>query len=203
MKKKIGIALLVIIPFISIVAIIMFRGAVSPTNEEILKDLRDINCYETKVEYIIKNDKGIERENTTQYYLKDNGARIDFDEGVSKIYKEDGITVKDNVSNSEYTVDNSMDIVHSLAFLNKILSCPVINDSLKEGQEEWGETIYIQMDVELFFNNEHLDTARIFIDKNQKVPIGIIVYDKNGNDSVRIIYDQFKSLKEIDQNLLM
>ena len=203
MSKKIIIALLVIIPFISIVAIIMFRGAISPTNEEILSELKNINCYETKVEYIIKNDKGKEREDTKQYYLKDNGVRVDFGEDVSKIYKESGIVVKDNKSGSEYTIDNNMDIVHSLAFLNKILSCPVIDGSLKEGQEEWGDTIYIQMDVELFLDNEHLNTARIFIDKNQQVPIGIIVYDKNGNDSVRIIYEQFKKLNEIDQNLLM
>ena len=203
MKKKIKIALLLIIPFVSIVAIIMFRGTMLPTNEEILSDLRDINFYETKVEYIIKNDKGEERENTNQYYLKNNGVRVDFNKELTKIYKDNGICVKDNILKSEYNIDSSMDILHSLAFINKILSYPVINGTLKEGQEEWGNRIYIQMDVELFLDNEHLNIARVFIDKKSKTPIGIIVYDKEGNDSVRIIYEDFKEVKSIDENLLM
>lgn len=203
MKKKIKIALLFIIPFISILIIVMFRGVVLPTNEEILSQLKDINSYETKVEYIIKNDKGEERENTTQYYLKNNGVRVDFNDELTKIYKDNGICVKDNILKSEYNIDNNMDILHSLAFVNKILSYPVINGTLKEGQEEWGERIYIQMDVELFLDNEHLNTARVFIDKKEKTPIGIIVYDKEGNDSVRIIYEDFREVKNIDKDLLM
>ena len=203
MKKKIKIALLFIIPFISILIIVMFRGVVLPTNEEILSQLKDINSYETKVEYIIKNDKGEERENTTQYYLKNNGVRVDFNDELTKIYKDNGICVKDNILKSEYNIDNNMDILHSLAFVNKILSYPVINGTLKEGQEEWGERIYIQMDVELFLDNEHLNTARVFIDKKEKTPIGIIVYDKEGNDSVRIIYEDFREVTNIDKDLLM
>ena len=94
-----------------------------------------------------------------------------------------------------------MDILHSLAFINKILSYPLKSDSIKEGQEEWGDKIYIQVDTELFLNNEHFNSARIFINKKTKIPIGIIVYDKDGNDSVRIIYEDFKIVKEIDENL--
>lgn len=92
-----------------------------------------------------------------------------------------------------------MDILHSLAFMNKILSYPLKSDSIKEGQEEWGDKIYIQVDTELFLENEHFNTARIFINKKTKTPIGIIVYDKNGNDSLRIIYDDFKEVKGFDK----
>ena len=59
------------------------------------------------------------------------------------------------------------------------------------------------MDVELFLDNEHLNTARVFIDKKEKTPIGIIVYDKEGNDSVRIIYEDFREVKKKDKDLLM
>ena len=37
-----------------------------------------------------------------------------------------------------------------MAFINKILSYPLKSDSIKEGQEEWGDKIYIQVDTELF-----------------------------------------------------
>lgn len=201
MKKKIIITLLLVIPFISIFLVIIFRGILSPNNEEIIRDLKNIKCYETKVEYIVKNSKGEEREDTVQYYSKDEGVRIEFDDGKVKLYKSDGLHVKDNSYADEYVIENDMDILHSMAFMNKILSYPLKSNSIKEGQEEWGDKIYMQVDTELFLNNEHFNSARIFINKKTKVPIGIIIYDKDGNDSVRIIYEDFKSVKDIDENL--
>ena len=201
MKKKIIITLLLIVPFISIFLVVIFRGVLSPNNEEIIRDLKNIKCYETKVEYIVKNSKGEEREDTVQYYSKDEGVRIEFDDGKVKLYKSDGLHVKDNSYADEYVIENDMDILHSMAFMNKILSYPLKSNSIKEGQEEWGDKIYMQVDTELFLNNEHFNSARIFINKKTKVPIGIIIYDKDGNDSVRIIYEDFKIVKEIDENL--
>lgn len=202
MKKKILIILLLLIPFVSILMVISFRGFVMPTNEEIIKELKEVPFYETKVEYIIKNDRGEEREETLQYYSKDDGARIDFGEDRTKIYKNDEILIKDNISNSEYTIESKMDILHSLAFMNKILSYPIREGSLIEGQEEWGDVVYLQFDVELFLDNEHLNSARVFVDKKNKTPIGIIIYDNEGKDSLRIIYKDFKKVKQIDENLL-
>lgn len=201
MKKKIIISLLLLIPFISIVLIIIFRVNFLPDNEDIIRNLKNIKCYETKVEYIVKNSKGEEREETIQYYSNEEGVRIDFEDGKTKVYKEDGIHVKDSADSNEYVIDEGMDILHSLAFMNKILSYPLKSDSIKEGQEEWGDRIYIQVDTELFLGNEHFDTARIFINKKTKTPIGIIVYDKAGNDSLRIIYDDFKEVKEINKEI--
>lgn len=201
MKKKIIITLLLIIPFISIFLVVIFRGILSPDNEEIIRDLKNIKCYETKVEYIVKNSKGEERESTVQYYSKEEGVRVEFDDDKVKIYKSDGIHVKDNSSTGEYVIESDMDILHSMAFMNKILSYPLKSDSIKEGQEEWGDKIYIQVDTELFLDNEHFNSARIFINKKTKTPIGIVIYDKDGNDSVRIIYEDFKVVKEVDENL--
>lgn len=202
MKKKIIISLLLIIPFISILLVVIFRGMFMPNNEEIIRELKNIKCYETKVEYIIRNSKGEEREETVQYYSKDEGVRVEFKDDKVKIYKADGIHVKDEESNSEYVIESDMDILHSMAFMNKILSYPLKSDSIEEGQEEWGDKIYIQVDTELFLNNEHFNTARIFINKKTRTPIGIIIYDKDGNDSVRIIYDDFRVVKEFDEDLL-
>ena len=201
MKKKIIITLLLIIPFISIFLVVIFRGILSPSNEDIIRDLKNIKCYETKVEYIVKNSKGEERESTVQYYSKEEGVRVEFDDDKVKLYKSDGIHVRDNSSTGEYVIESDMDILHSMAFMNKILSYPLKSDSIKEGQEEWGDKIYIQVDTELFLNNEHFNSARIFINKKTKTPIGTVIYDKDGNDSVRIIYEDFKIVKEVDDDL--
>lgn len=202
MKKKIIIAVLLLIPFISILLVIVFRGLILPTNEEIIKSLKNIKHYEANVEYIIKNSMGEEREDTKQYYSKDKGVRVEFGDDIVKIYKNDGIRVIDNISKSDYVIDKGLDVLHPLAFMNKILSFPVKTDSLKQDQEEWGDTVYIQLDLELFLDNEHLNVARLFVDKKNKTPIGIIVYNNNGEDTLRIVFKDFKKVKQIDDSLL-
>ena len=129
-------------------------------------------------------------------FVSDDGTII-----TPAIDKNDNIYVKDSLDDSEYVLDEGMDMLHSLAFMNKILSYPLKSNSIKEGQEEWGDEIYIQVDTELFLENEHFDTARIFINKKTKTPIGIIVYDKEGNDSLRIIYYDFKKVKGFDESI--
>ena len=111
MKKKIIISLLLIIPFISIVLVIIFRAKFLPNNEDIIRELKNIKCYETKVEYIIKNTKGEEREDTIQYYSSEDGVRIEFEDEKVKVYKEDGIHVKDSSDSNEYVIDEGMDIL--------------------------------------------------------------------------------------------
>ena len=86
--------------------------------------------------------------------------------------------------------------------MKNLLSYPIEEGSIKEGQEEWGEKIYIELNLELFLENDHLDKAKVFIDKKEKTPIGAIIYDKEGNDRLRIIYKNFEKLKEIDNDLL-
>lgn len=202
MKKKLLLILMVCIPIISIILVILFRATAEPTNEEIIKSLKEIKCYSTRVEYIIKNTRGEEREETTQYYSKDIGGRIDFGEDRSKIYKDNKVIVKDGISNKEYTMENDMDEIHSLAFLNKLLSYPIDENGIKEGQEEWGDTAYIEFTCEVFLKNDHLDKVKIFIDKQEKTPIGAIIYDKDGKDRIRIVYRDFEKLKQLDSGLL-
>jgi outer membrane lipoprotein-sorting protein len=200
MKRKILLGLLVSIPVIFIILIIIFRLTAEPSNEEIIESLRNIKNYTTKVEYTIKNSRGEETEETTQYYSIELGGRIDFGEDRTKIYKEDKIFVKDYISNKEYEIEKDMDNFHYLALMNQLLSSPIMDD-IKEGQEEWGDTEYLEFNCELFLQNEHLDKIKVFIDKNNEVPIGAIIYDKEGNDRVKIIYKNFEKLKEIDKGL--
>lgn len=202
MKKKLLLMLLVSIPVILIILVILFRITAEPTNEEIIKSLKEIKAYKTEVEFVVKNSRDEERQDTIQYFKKDVGGRIDFGEDRTKIYKEDMILVKDNISNKEYTVEDKLDELYSISFLNKLLSCPIDNDGIKEGQEEWGETEYIVFTSELFLKNDNLDKIKIFIDKQKKAPIGAIIYDKNNKDRVRIVYRNFQKLKDLDEELL-
>lgn len=201
MKKKLLKILLVSIPIILIALIVIFRLTAEPSNEEIIMGLRNIKNYTTKVDYLIVNSRGEETEETIQYFSKDFGGRIDFGEDRIKIYKDDKILIKDSISNKEYETEEDMDKFHSIAFMDKLLEYPIIDGKIKEGQEEWGEREYIEFTSELFLDNEHLDKVRIFIDKNEEIPIGAIIYDKDGRDKVKIVYKEFKELKNQEENL--
>jgi len=201
MKKKILTILLVLLPLISIILVVVYRLTAEPSNIEVIDSLKNIQMYKADVEYIIKNSRGVERETTTHYYSTQYGRRIDFGEDRSKIYLDDKIIVKDNISEKTYEVEEEVDVFHSIAFLDILLSSPITSNEIKLGKEEWGETEYIQIDCDLFLSNDHLDSVKIFIDKNNKTPIGAIVYDKEGIEKVRIVYKNFEKLKEIEEGL--
>lgn len=202
MKKKLLLGLLVSIPIILIVLVIIFRVTAEPTNEEIIESLKGIKAYKTEVEFIVKNSRDEERQDTIQYYKKDIGGRIDFGTDRTKIYKAGSILVKDNIANKEYTMEESMDELYSLSFVDKLLSYPIDNEGINEGQEEWGDTEYIVFTSELFIKNDSLNKIKIFIDKQEKTPIGAIIYDKDNKDRVRIVYRNFEKLKDLDEGLL-
>lgn len=202
MKKKLLLGLLVSIPIILIILVILFRVTAEPTNEEIIESLKGIKAYKTEVEFILKNSRDEERQDTIQYYKKDIGGRIDFGTDRTKIYKNDSILVKDNIANKEYEMEEGMDELYSLSFLNKLLSYPIDNEGINEGQEDWGDTEYIVFTSELFLKNDNLNKIKIFIDKQEKTPIGAIIYDKDNKDRVRIVYRNFEKLKDLDEGLL-
>ena len=202
MKKKLLLMLLVSIPIILITLVIVLRMTAEPNNDEIIKSLKEIKAYKTEIEFVIKNSRDEERQEAIQYYKKDVGGKIEFGEDRSKIYKDGMILVKDNISNKEYSINDSINDLYSLSFLNKLLSYPINNKGIEDGQEEWGETEYIVFTSELFLKNDNLDKVKIFIDKQKKIPIGAIIYDKKDNDRVRIVYRNFEKLKEIDEELL-
>ena len=202
MKKKLLLGLLVAIPIILIILVILFRVTAEPTNEEIIESLKGIKAYKTEVEFIVKNSRDEERQDTIQYYKKDIGGRIDFGTDRTKIYKNDSILVKDNIANKEYEMEEGMDELYSLSFLNNLLSYPIDNEGINEGQEDWGDTEYIVFTSELFLKNDNLNKIKIFIDKQEKTPIGAIIYDKDNKDRVRIVYRNFEKLKDLDEGLL-
>jgi outer membrane lipoprotein-sorting protein len=202
MKKKLLLGLLVSIPIILILLVILFRVTAEPTNEEIIESLKGIKAYKTEVEFIVKNSRDEERQDTIQYYKNEIGGRIDFGTDRTKIYKDGSILVKDNIANKEYTMEDSMDELYSLSFVNKLLSHTIDNEGISEGQEEWGDTEYIVFTSELFLKNDNLNKIKIFIDKQEEIPIGAIIYDKENKDRVRIVYRNFEKLKDLDEELL-
>ena len=48
----------------------------------------------------------------------------------------------------------------------------------------------------------YFNKATIFIDKKNRVPIGIVVYDRQDKCVLKIIYEKFEEVEKIDDTLL-
>ncbi|MBE6047688.1 MAG: hypothetical protein E7213_04660 [Clostridium sp.] len=196
-KDKKYILLLLLIPFISIIMVIAFRNVYNPTNEEIIDKLKDAKMYSCTVKYLVNNDKGEYEEQSKLYYCKDKGMRIEFENDRVKIYKDGFISMNDR--GYEYQIDENLDKVYPLAFMNSILSNNIVK--IQEGSEEWGDAKYIEVEIELPFKNNHMNFAKLYINKNTKSPIITKIYDMNNKEKMQIIYDDFKYLDKINDEL--
>lgn len=197
LKKIKWVLLILLIPFISILLIIQFRHVYIPTNEEIVEYIVNGNGYTTKAEYIIINSRGVYNEETSMYYSKDNGMRLEYGEDRIKIYKDGIINIKE--SDYKYEVDGDFDSLYPMGFVQNILTYKI--NEIYEGSEEWGEIKYIEVNVDIPSKNKHISKAKIYINKEDKAPIITKIYDDEGNERVIIKYKEFEYLREIDKNL--
>lgn len=199
-NNKLLISGLIIVPLIIISVIIICRHVVVPTNEEIMDNLMNLKCYSSTVEYEFKNEKLDYKEKTKQYYDKEKGVRIEFnDEGDRvKVYKGGEIKVQDN--EDEYSLDKDMDIIYPLAFLENIFS----NSNSKDIQEikpEWSDEIYLKINIEYNCKNKHLNNAEFYVNKNTGAPVLLKIYDVNKKERIILKYTDFKEEKQLEDEL--
>ncbi|MBD7911121.1 MULTISPECIES: germination lipoprotein GerS-related protein [Clostridium] len=196
-KKNNILLFLLIIPFISIILVIIFRHLYYPTNEEILESVKNAKSYSSKVEYIIKNTKGEYKDEANIYYFKERGMRIEFGQERVKIYKDGYINMNDN--GDEYKIDGDLDEVYTLAFTSNLLSNEIKN--VEENAEEWGDIKYLEVEIALPFKNSHMNSAKLYINKKDKSPMVTKVYDINGDEKLTIVYKDFRYTEEMDTEL--
>jgi len=196
-KFKKWVMLVLLIPFISIIIVIIFRHSYFPTNDEIIEEVKSAENYTSKVEYKIKNSRGEYKENTDIYYSKEHGMKIEFEENRVKYYNSGSINIKD--SGYEYEFKGDFDQLYPLAFTSNLLSNKI--QYIEEGSEEWGDGQFIEVSIELPFKNNHMAYAKLYINKKDKVPIVAKVYDINDEERLTIVYREFEYLKKYDENL--
>jgi len=197
LKRIKWVLLILLVPFISILLIIQFRHIYVPTNEEIVEAVVNAKGYSTKAEYIINNSRGEYRDKTSMYYSREDGMRLEYGEDRTKIYKNGIISIEEN--DYKYELNGDFDLLYPLGFVQNILGYEI--KDIKEGSEEWGEMKYLEIDVDIPSKNKHISKAKIYINKEDKVPILTKIYDDENNERVMIIYKEFEYLKEIDKNL--
>lgn len=200
-KSKMLLSTLLLIPVITILAIVLFRKMLIPTNDEIINNVKNIKEYSTGVEYSFKNSRGEIKELTTQYYSSNKGLRIEFgqDKKTVKVYNGGQIQVKD-FNGEEFQLDENMDVIYPLASINNIFSTKIIGE-IKEIPKEWDDGNYLEVNLKYDMNNKHFEEGKFYIDKKTKSPILLKIFDINGVERVIITYKDFKIEKNLSDEL--
>lgn len=193
------IFLLLLIPFVSIILVIIFRHNYYPSNEEIIENVKNTNAYMANAKYTIENSRGKYEENTKIYYSKNYGMRIEFGTDRIKLYRDSTIDMTDK--GDKYELDGQFDKLYPLAFINELLSNNI--QEIREGAEEWGDTKYLEITLNLPYKNNHMTSAKLYINKEDNTPIIAKIRDINGEDRVTIAYTDFKYMKELDKSLFL
>lgn len=199
--KKLIIGILIFMPIVITFFVILFRAVVTPSNERIISDLKNIKYYSSRVNYVFTNSKSQFEEDTIQYYNFDKGTRIEFkdENGRVKVYKGGEIKVEEN-REEEYILNRNIDIIYPLAFLENIMS-NLENAQFEEVKNEWSDTIYLKANIIYNVNNKHLSKAEFFVDKNKGVPVLLKILDDNDKERITITYKDFKKEKSLNDNL--
>ncbi|EKQ50425.1 MULTISPECIES: germination lipoprotein GerS-related protein [unclassified Clostridium] len=200
-NKMLLMGIIILIPILVISLVILCRHAITPSNEDIVKELKNTKCYSSEVEYVFKNLKSQFQENTMQYYSFDKGSRIEFQDSSNrvKVYKGGEIKVEGD-DNEDYTLDKNIDVIYPLAFIENILSNYQVDD-VKEVKSEWGEGVYLQVNIEYNSKNKHLNKAEFYIDKSKRVPVLLKILDDNDKERIVITYKNFKEEKNLSNDL--
>lgn len=188
LKKKIKLGFIVLIPIIVIGIIICFRNAFLLSNEEIIEKVRNLDQYETIIEYTITNARGEYVEKAQLHCSKEHSPKMEFGDRLAKTYNKDSITMKYK-DGKEYNLEKDTDSFYSLAIMSELFKNPI--KEVKEESVEWGELEYLKVNIDILSKNNHLDKAILYINKQEKIPMLIKIFDINGKERVKIEYRDF------------
>lgn len=201
LKKRVILSIILMTsPIIIISAIIFGRKMITPTNEDVLNKLKNIRMYSCDVSYTFKNIRDEFKEETKQYYRFDKGSRIEFKDYYKRIKVYNGSEIKVEENDNKYTLDKNLDIIYPLAFIENIMSNEM-SSNVSELEEEWGDREYLKVNIQYSNNNKYLSKGEFYIDKKQKIPVMLIIFDANDKERVLIEYKNFKYEKILNENL--
>ncbi|WP_244833964.1 germination lipoprotein GerS-related protein [Clostridium sp. BJN0001] len=200
-KRNVPKIVLLMIPIIIISCIIISRKMVTPSDSEIVNNLKNVENYSCSAEYTFKNSRSEYKEMTKQFYSRKYGSRIEFDDLYKrvKVYNGTEIKIKD-INDENFKIDSDIDCVYPLAFMNNFF----MDDKeveLNEIQPEWADKMYIEAKINYNSKNSYFYVAKLYIDKNTKSPEMLIITDENKNERIIIRYTNFKIEKELDSDL--
>lgn len=191
MKRKNVITLVAIISgvLILILGVLVIKGRNNKVYDEhhVVERLNEIKAYTSEVTIKVINDKESNVYEGTQRYLKGVGYRLDLNDDRSFIFKGEDISVKDNESTRQYTLDKNFDEVFKYGFIGEYIRLIYTNEELEFKKETINDKEYFVITTLIPGSNNNLYEGSMYYDIAEYKPYKIIIYDNKHNE--RIIYN--------------
>ncbi len=200
MKKSFVTVLLFLIIFLpSIYFAACKKDKVSP--EYTIEYLKSLKTYSCKATYITKNGRDETKQICKQYYDSSEGYRLEIENKIVQIYKDDKIQVHDIKNDVNYTLDKEFDELYRLGFLGEFIRLMYSNEEAKTFCKNFEGKTYVVVELIVPGGNRNINKAVMYIDGNTYVPQILKIYDVRGSERVEVIYENFITGEELDKNL--
>lgn len=206
MKRKNVITLVAIIGgvLILILGVLVIKGRNNKVYDEhrVIEILNEIKAYTSEVTIKVINDKESNVYEGTQKYLKDVGYRLDLNDNRSFIFKGEDISVKDNESTRQYTLDKNFDEVFKYGFINEYIRLIYTNEELEFKKEAINDKEYFVITTLIPGSNNNLYEGSMYYDIAEYKPYKTIIYDNKHNERIIYNYKNFSwTDKDSDMNI--
>lgn len=196
--KKISIMLFL---FLFLFTITLSAGcAKKSTSVDTVKYLKNLGTYTCNVKISIINSKGTIEYCGKEFYNSKYGSLLKLQEGRNYLYKGSNITVLDKELGIAYSMDESQDLTFRLSFLNYFFTYLYSSDNnaVKEKTVDQKE-LYVT--VEIPEHNDNLSKGTLYIDSSKKVPIKLIIFDKDGQQRVIYTFTSFTPSVSVNKDI--
>lgn len=181
-----------------------------PTNEEVYyeiqKKLSTMESYQciAKIQ-VINQDQ--EREYIFQQSFKGpNQYRLEVlsPEGLKgnlTLYNGKTAWLRHPAINQTWKIDNFQQSPEQLMFIGYFLRNYVTSKESKFEIESFEGEDYLVMETKIPGGNYYFDHQKLWVDKKQKVPVKLYVYDEKNSVCFRVYYENFEYNPKLEDNL--
>lgn len=153
--------------------------------------LKDLDSYSSDVDITIINDKQTINYSGKQIYSKKNGYRFEINGERVLLYIGDKVYVKDLISSSKYSTDESMNDLYRLTFIRKYIELLYTNEEIKNKMINLQGKNYQIIELEIPGTNRNLNKAELYIDLDNLIPEKLVILDINSKANVTVVYKNF------------
>lgn len=194
-----------VIWIVSILCIVLCFGGckerIQP-EKKVVKYMENLKNYSCDVEYTFKNEKDEDEYVAKQYYMKDEGYRLDLGEDRINIYKDDHIYVEDKKAEKKYEVIKEFDEVYKYTFLNEIVDLTSHPESKVYAEDiEESDKHYVVIQFIIPSTNRNIAKGELYMNSLTLKPEVEKIYDLKGEERVEIRFNDFIANEDMEKEL--
>ncbi|MFD3155720.1 germination lipoprotein GerS-related protein [Haloimpatiens sp. FM7330] len=194
MKNTKKVLILILIIVLCVISILYFKGKGKKTNDmnDVTNILKEIKSYTSDVDIEIVNDKQTLKYKIKQTYSKNEIYKIRLENNRVLSYEKGNIYVDDIENNRKYVINENLDSVFKLTFIEKYIKLLYTNENIKYNYKDVNGKKYVAVTLDLPGMNKNLSKGVLYIENKTQYPSKLIIYDENNKERIRITYKNLK-----------